>query len=89
MATVPSLRPGMYTSLYLSSPYRLRPVLQRSGSIPDDAGCLIHGYVGQRPVAALDDVANGGEESLVVAGPELWAEDYVSKLCPVGNLFIQ
>lgn len=79
----------MYTSLVLSSRYRLRPVLQRGGSIPDDAGCLLNGQVGQRPVAALDDVADGGEEGLVVAGPELWAEDYVSELCPVWNLCIQ
>lgn len=71
-----------------SHPFSLcRPLSQRCSGLLDDLGRLFNRDVRQRPVAALDDVPDGREEGLVVAGPELWAKNDVAELCAVGNLF--
>lgn len=61
--------------------------MQRRSGVLDDPGRLLDGDVGQGPVATFDDVPDGREEGLVVAGPELWAEDDMTELCAVGDLF--
>lgn len=62
------------------------PFLERHDGVSNDAGCLLDCLVGECPVSRLDHVADGGEEGLVVAGPELRAEHDMAKLGAVGDL---
>lgn len=48
---------------------------------------FLHLFLSERPIPCIYRVADSGEESLVVAGPELGAEDDVFELGAVGNLF--
>lgn len=56
-----------------------------TGSLNDHRRFL-YLFLRQRPVAGLYRIADGREECLVVAGPELWTEDNVFELRPVRNL---
>lgn len=62
------------------------PLPQRDDGVPDNPRRLLDRLLRQRPVARLHDVADGGKESLVVAGPQLRAEDDMAELGAVGDL---
>lgn len=51
----------------------------------NDLGDTVDPFLGQSPVARVDAVADGGEDSGVVAGPQLGAEDDMFELRAVGD----
>lgn len=65
----------------------ISPAGQVNSRLLDDLGNLGDGAAGQGPVTRLDRVADRREVSLVVAGPELGAEEDVFELSAVWDLF--